>query len=84
MLYTSLLAEIFKLKDGFLIGPENRNVGGVADLVITKHNAPFVHIEYKPLDGNGFSSLLAQSKKYLYMHNLLNVDDMFGIYAKGN
>jgi hypothetical protein len=84
MLYTSILAEIFKLKDGFN-GPENRNVVGVADVVITKHNAPFVHIEYKSsINGPGFSSLLAQSKKYLYNHNLLNVDGMFGIYAKGN
>lgn len=84
MLYTSILAEIFKLKDGFLIGPENRNIGGVADVVINKHNAPFVHVEYKSLDGAGFCSLLAQAKKYLYMHNLFTVDGMFGIYAKGN
>lgn len=43
-----------------------------------------MHIEYKSLDGDSFSSLLAQSKKYLYKHNLLKVDGMFGICAKGN
>lgn len=54
LLYTSPLALTFKLMDGFLLGPENRNEGGIADVIITKHNKPLVHVEYKSQDGNGF------------------------------
>lgn len=45
------------------MGPENRNVAGVADVVITKHNAPFVHIEYKSsINGPAFLHCLLNQK----------------------
>ena len=84
MLYTSWLADIFKMKDKFLIGPENRDGCGVADAFITKDNLPFVHVEYKSLDGNNFLLLFAQAKKYIYKHTLLAEDSIFGIYPKGS
>lgn len=82
MLHTTLLSNIFLQKDGYMFGPENRNVGGVADMVITKHGNPFAHVEYKSYDGEAFTSAFAQGKKYIYTHNSLKMEDLFGIYGK--
>lgn len=66
-----------------MFGPENRNVGGVADLIIDKYGSPFAHVEYKSNDGEPFVSAFAQGKKYTYLHSSLKIEDLFGIYGKG-
>lgn len=83
MLHTSFLAELFKLKSKFLIGPESRNEGGVCDAMITKDSNPFVHVEYKSNNGSNSPLMFAQAKKYIYKHTNLAVDGLFGIYPKG-
>lgn len=84
MLFNSVFSLYFPFKDGSLIGPEYRDMGGVADAIFRKNGSPCVHVEYKSLKGDNILKAITQGMKYLYVNGINPEQPMFSIYAKGN